>query len=186
MDATQGASKGAGSPPPDSTIGSGSPATKADFDRLEAQLKNKPSAWGVFGIMVAAIAVPFAILVAWFPREVDDLRSAVTDASENAAAAAETSTAVSNRIDALAVSIARSTAASGQEALMALGRLLPSSTFMELQQSGRLASFRYSDFQGVHWVFVEQADFNLIDPDNQQAVVQSFERYDVRYFFDEQ
>lgn len=178
--------------PPTSPGGNSTGAIEAELKIIDSKISQKPGALGVFGLILAGLAIPFAIVVAWFPREIDalsasivELKASVDDASLNASAAATASSEVAARIDGLVVSIARGDARAGSESLVALSEFLPRETFVSLQLGGKLESFRYSDFNGAKWVFVKRPDFNELTAEEQDAVSVSLARYDVRFFVDE-
>ena len=162
-------------------------------ENLRRELQTKPGIWAIVGAMAAITAIPIAILAVWFPREIDGLRRDVTLASENAAAAAmeaeaarQASQQVLDRLDGLVVAIARNDATQPfNSGFVALQKLLPRDLVAAIEAAQVQKAFRYSNFGGEQWIFVNSKAFNCLSSDNQNSILQAFQRVDARFTSDE-
>jgi hypothetical protein len=177
------------------------PASPSEFEQLRRELSGKPGVWTILGLFFAAMALPFGLLAVWIPREFDALQQVAVEARNSAITAASASmaaeTASASALDTignLAVAVARQDSwqkwllvksPMAAEGANGLAEILPADLFNSLQASGKLASFRYSDFMEERWIFVRSGAFNKLTVDEQEAFQQSIDRFDVRFFLEE-
>lgn len=174
----------------DGSNGNVGSADQLTLAKIQAAVDTKPGPLAIAGIMLAVVALPTGIISVWVPREIDNLRQSVdeavaaaTDAASHAKSAAETSMAVSDRIDSLVVSIASVEASTSHPNKMAtLASSLPVDVMKQLSENGIVTEFRYTHFDNAHFVFIPVATFNLLPSTLQASVEQSFKRYHVRFF----
>ena len=168
-------------------------ASDDELAKVANALKEKPDTWTLLGIMVGVVAVPTGIISVWFPREIDQLErkidaisislAAATDAAKGAE---EASSKVSITLDSLVVAIARENAvfATDKFAAIALKEIMPSDIFAALSDSGDLAKFKYSNFNGQKWLFISEGDFSSLESKTQIGLKTSFDTLKVNFYID--
>lgn len=53
-----------------------------------------------------------------------------------------------------------------------------------IQESGRIANFKYSDFGGKDWVFVKKAEFNEFSTEEQKKITESLKLFEVKFIIE--
>jgi hypothetical protein len=153
-------------------------------------------------VAIALVAIPTFV---WLPREFEDLYAQSTAArneSNLARIASEEARAASvstlDKIDNLIIAIARMDAkpmldfliegengtfqlSLGGEIDNKFSALLPPDVFDLIAASGEMDSFKYSNFAGDDWVFIDAAAFNQFSLDEQRAIEESLERTKARF-----
>lgn len=168
-------------------------AESSSTDDLRSELREKPGIWAIAATMAAVIAIPVGILAVWFPREIDGLRRDVMLSVEQASAsvveaeaAKETSEKVLDRLENLVFSIARNDATqSFNNGFIAVSEFLPRDLVAAVEAAKAQSAFRYSNFGGDKWVFINSQVFNRLDSDKQRALSEALQRVDARVTVDE-
>lgn len=167
--------------------------------------KTASATFGGGALAIALVAIPTFV---WLPREFDKIyveASGAQDASKAAQAASEEAKIASDstlaQIDGLVVSIARMDAkpvvdfsikSDSGAFQMSLGGgnaeifnvLFPPDVAEIIKNSGKTSDFKYSNFGGGNWVFVDEASFNEFTLEEQKLIETSLERKSARFYKD--
>ncbi|TVP74434.1 MAG: hypothetical protein EA339_00300 [Rhodobacteraceae bacterium] len=147
-------------------------------------------------VAIALVAIPTYV---WLPREFDRLNNGIITATEASVEAKENTTKLLDEISEMKFSIARMDAKPINELfLLVVGdgvtansiapayianfiELLPNDLVLHLYDNNKLSDFHYSNFGQKDWVFVPRRSFSGISAQQQQQLIESFERGDVEF-----
>lgn len=159
-------------------------SVEAQLAAINANIDAKPGPLVVFATMLAALAIPTAIIIAWFPGEIAELKAEIAELKEEVelvSEAAMISSAASQKtlsqLETLVVAMARNTAVAEKTILMSgFRRHVPNETVQFPLAGGMLEGFTYSKFNEKEWMFVAEPEYMTIPPEARQVIEESFER----------
>jgi hypothetical protein len=152
-------------------------------------------------VAISLVAIPTFVFL---PREFDALRT-LSEASFEASEAAKNASIETrdsavetvSKLDSLVIAIAQADAKPivddmfGNSNLMSsadapnfFATHLPSDVVEVIVASGELSKFRYSDFNGQEWVFIETSSFNQFSSEYQKLIEDGFSRSSVFFITD--
>ncbi|NYS25026.1 hypothetical protein HUK65_08470 [Rhodobacteraceae bacterium 2376] len=159
-------------------------------------LKTASATFAGGAVAIALVAIPTYV---WLPREFDRLNDGISIAMDASVEAAENTSKLLTEISEMKFSIARMDAKPINEAFLLIVadgittnaiaptyvtnfiELLPNDLVLHLYQSNKLSDFHYSSFGQKDWVFVPRRSFSGISAQEQQQVIESFERSGVEF-----
>lgn len=146
--------------------------------QIAAELRSKPGIFSTIAILLGAMALPGAILIAWFNSEMTEIKEAVAASAAAATQAATNSAAVVDQIDSLVLAMARSVATpvDNPAKLFAINRIFPQDLVAALDRPPvGLSYIKHAAFSDTQWIFMSTEDFNLLDSSTQAKLRTSIE-----------
>jgi hypothetical protein len=158
--------------------------------------KNASATFAGGAVAIALVAIPTYV---WLPREFDRLNESISLAMEASIESRDNTSKLLTEISEMKFSIARMDAKPISEIFLLVVadglttnsiaptyvtsfiELLPNDLVMHLYDSKKLSDFHYSNFGQKDWVFIPRRSFSGISAQQQQQLIDSFERSGVEF-----